>query len=77
MSMEFQLKHVEGPSRTFESICMKCLLTAGITSSEAELASTEKKHHCNLAGREPDLFEAPVGKSGTQMVHPGGTSRVN
>ena len=65
MSMEFQFKHVEGPGGTFESICMKCLLTAGITSSKAELASTEKKHHCKVTGRERDLFEAPVRKSGT------------
>jgi hypothetical protein len=63
--MEFQFKHVEGPGGTLESICMKCLLTAGITSSEAELASAEKKHHCKVTERERDLFEAPVRKPGT------------
>ena len=65
MSMEFQFKHVEGPGGTYESICMKCLLTPGITSSKAELASAEKKHDCKVTGRERDLFEAPVRKSGT------------
>ena len=63
--MEFQFKHVEGPGGTFESISMKCLLTAGITSSEGGLASTEKKHHCKVTGRERDSFEVPVRKSGT------------
>jgi hypothetical protein len=65
MSMEFQFKHVEGPGGTFESICMQCLLTVGITSSKAELASTEKKHHCKVTGRERNSFEVPVRKSGT------------
>jgi len=63
--MEFQFKHVEGPGGTYESICMKCLLTPGITSSKAELASAEKKHDCKVTGRERDLFEAPVRKWGT------------
>ena len=65
MSMEFQFKHVEGPGRTFESICMKCLLTTGITSCKAELASMEKKHLCRVTGRERDFLEAPIIKSFT------------
>ena len=72
MSMEFQFKHVEGPGGTVESICMKCLLMAGITSSEGELASMEKKHHCKATGRERNLFEVAV-RSRAQTVRPGGS----
>jgi hypothetical protein len=69
--MEFQFKHVDGPGGTFESICMKCLLTASITSSKGELASMEKMHRCKVTGRERELFESSVSRA--QTVHRGGT----
>jgi hypothetical protein len=46
MDAESQFKHVKGPARTFESICMNCLLAVGICSSEEELRAKESRHAC-------------------------------
>ncbi len=47
--MESKFKHVKGPGETLESICMECLLTAGICRSEEELAAREDQHECEGA----------------------------
>lgn len=52
MGAESQFKHVQGPVRTFESICMNCLLAVGICSSEEELTAKESQHSC---GERVDL----------------------
>jgi hypothetical protein len=41
-----KFKRVNGPRETFESICMDCLLTAGICRSQEELAAREHQHEC-------------------------------
>ncbi len=43
---ELQFKHVRGPRGTFESICLICLLSAGICRSEEELVTKENEHDC-------------------------------
>jgi hypothetical protein len=52
-----RFKHVKGPAKTFESICMNCLLTVGICSSEEELAEKESRHAC---GERVDQQGLPV-----------------
>jgi hypothetical protein len=46
MSSSLQFKRVVGRTGKTESICMKCLLTVGIFSSDAELAMKEGQHDC-------------------------------
>ena len=59
MSSSVQFKHVNGRDGKVESICMKCLLAAGICSSDEELATKERQHHCNERTGEigPSRFE--------------------
>lgn len=52
-----QFKHMRGPKRTFESICMTCLLAVGIRDSEAELAIQEREHNCK--GECPETRRLP------------------
>jgi hypothetical protein len=47
MSSNSQFKHVSGRNGKLESICMKCLLAVGISSSDEELAMKESRHECN------------------------------
>ncbi len=46
MSSSPQFKREISRSGMIESICMKCLLTVGICSSEEELALKERAHRC-------------------------------
>jgi hypothetical protein len=46
MGENYRFKHVKGPARTFESICMNCLLAVGICSSEEGLRAKESQHAC-------------------------------
>jgi hypothetical protein len=55
MSSSFQFKHVNGRNGKVESICMKCLLAAGICSSDKELAAKESRHVC---GREAEQLKS-------------------
>jgi hypothetical protein len=59
MSSSVQFKHVNGRDGKVESICMKCLLAVGICSSDEELATKERQHHCNASAGEmvPSTFE--------------------
>jgi hypothetical protein len=45
-ALESKFKRVKGVGESFESICMDCLLTAGICRSEEELAAREHQHKC-------------------------------
>ena len=59
MSSSPQFKHVNGRDGKVESICMNCLLAVGICSSDEELATKERAHHCISKAREigPARFE--------------------
>jgi hypothetical protein len=56
MGAESRFTHVKGPKRTFESICMACLLTVGICRSEQDLVAKENEHACK--GRSEETGES-------------------
>jgi hypothetical protein len=46
MSSNSQFRHVSRRHGELESICMKCLLAVGISSSDEEVAAKEGQHVC-------------------------------
>ena len=65
-------RHRQNPDGSWDSICMRCYLTAAHTFGEKLLASVESGHCCDEASW---LFKEPVGVTGL----PGGfrPSRVD
>ncbi len=57
MGSGFQFKHVNGRNGKVESICMYCLLAAGICRSDEELLTRESMHRCN--GRAAEVRHPP------------------
>jgi hypothetical protein len=57
MSSNPEFKRVNGYSRKVESICMKCLLAIGISSSDEELNMKESQHQCKSETGEGDSLQ--------------------
>ena len=57
MSSSPQFKRVNGHSRKVESICMRCLLAIGISSSDEELAEKERQHECKSEHERSEMVE--------------------
>jgi hypothetical protein len=57
MSSSPQFKRIVGRTGTTESICMKCLLAVGISSSDDELAMKEGQHACKSETGESERVE--------------------
>jgi hypothetical protein len=57
MSSSSEFKHVSGRNGKVESICMKCLLAVGISSSDEELAMKESQHECKREIGGPEQVE--------------------
>jgi hypothetical protein len=55
MSSSIQFKRVNGRSEKVESICMRCLLAVGISSSDEELAAKERQHECKSEEGKSEL----------------------
>jgi hypothetical protein len=52
-----QFKRVNGHNGKVESICMRCLLAIGISSSDEELAAKESQHECKGEDGKLELVE--------------------
>lgn len=65
--MNSRFKRVHGPRKTIESICMRCLLTAGISTCDLELAQHEAAHHCKYRWTQDDRPAAEVASRETAM----------
>ena len=55
MSSSLQFKRVNGRGEKVESICMRCLLAIGISSSDEELTAKERQHECKSEERQSEL----------------------
>jgi hypothetical protein len=56
--------HRRNPDGTFDSICLKCLLTIANARTEAELQKYDKDHVCNPSILSQQFFDRAHAKGG-------------
>jgi hypothetical protein len=56
--------HRRNPNGSFDSICLKCLLTIANARTEAELEKHDKDHVCNPSAVSQRIFNRARAKAG-------------